>query len=288
MSWLSDWLKSIIMVILLATFVDILLPNQTMQRYVKTVISLFILLTLLQPLFSLFQKSVSVDQMLGKAQALFQDHSASGTALPAFQASSASSQAGGPGQGSTWPQAQSQGASGGMQTLGSIQQQAEELKMQQEEKSRRLMQQQIISLMKQNIEQTPAYKVSDIKLETGKDLNGHMQIRSIRVLVAYRPLSNVPKGQSQTVGAFQVEPVKPVDITIEAGSGQSGGTLGGGGIRAADREAVSVSRSTPSGADQMKTSAGFEQQQSQIRMLLSKAWQVPEDRIDVEVTGEKL
>lgn len=40
MGWLSDWLKSIIMVILLATFVDILLPNQTMQRYVKTVISL--------------------------------------------------------------------------------------------------------------------------------------------------------------------------------------------------------------------------------------------------------
>lgn len=286
MGWLSDWLKSIIMVILLATFVDILLPNQTMQRYVKTVISLFILLTLLQPLFSLFQKSASVDLMLSHAQSLFQDNAASGAALPVFQASSPASQAGGSGQ--TLQQSQTQGSAGSMQTLGSIQQQAETLKMQQEERSQKLMQQQIITLMKQNIEQTPAFKVGDLKLETGKDANGQMQIRSIRVQVAYRPVSVPSKIQTQTVNTFQVEPVKPVDISIEASSGQIDSTsLGGGDNRQIDSKAVSANDSIGN-KQKPKPNTGFEQQQSQIRMLLSKAWQVQEDRIDVEVTGEKL
>ncbi|MEK3721657.1 stage III sporulation protein AF [Paenibacillus sp. FSL H8-0034] len=286
MGWLSDWLKSIIMVILLATFVDILLPNQTMQRYVKTVISLFILLTLLQPLFSLFQKSTSVDLMLSQAQSLFQDNSASGGALPVFQASSPASQAGGPGQ--TLQQSQTQGSAGSMQTLGSIQQQAEALKMQQEERSQKLMQQQIITLMKQNIEQTPAFKVGDLKLETGKDANGQMQIRSIRVQVAYRPASVPSNIQTQTVNTFQVEPVKPIDISIEASSGQIDSTsMGGGDNRQTDSKAASANGSTGN-KQKPKPSTGFEQQQSQIRMLLSKTWQVQEDRIDVEVTGEKL
>ena len=41
MDWLAGWLKTVIMVIMLATFVDLLLPSNTMQRYVKTVLSLF-------------------------------------------------------------------------------------------------------------------------------------------------------------------------------------------------------------------------------------------------------
>ncbi|WP_240413997.1 stage III sporulation protein AF [Paenibacillus periandrae] len=286
MGWLSDWLKSIIMVILLATFVDILLPNQTMQRYVKTVISLFILLTLLQPLFSLFQKSTSVDLMLSQAQSLFQNNSASGAALPVFQASSPASQAGGPGQ--TLQPSQMQGASGSMQSLGSIQQQAEALKIQQEERSQKLMQQQIITLMKQNIEQTPAYKVGDLKLETGKDANGQMQIRSIRAQVAYQPASVSSKIQAQTVNTFQVEPVKPVDISIEAVSGQNDSTSMGGGDKRQTTDSKAVSTNGSSGNRQKSNSnTGYEQQQSQIRMLLSKTWQVQEDRIDVVVTGEK-
>ncbi|SFK93912.1 stage III sporulation protein AF [Paenibacillus sp. 1_12] len=283
MGWLSDWLKSIIVVILLATFVDILLPNQTMQRYVKTVVSLFILLTLLQPIFSLFQKSASVDLMLSNAQSLFQNKSAPGTALPVFQALPTSSQAGSSGQ------TQTQGTSSGMQSLSSIQQQAEELKVQQEERSRKLMQQQIITLMKQNIEQTPAFKVGDLKLETGKDANGQMEIRSIRAQVAYQPLLTPSKVPSQTVKTFQVEPVKPVDILIEPSSGQNDSILRGGGDKGqTGSEAVSASRTNLAGPGQTMTpNTGYEQQQSQIRMLLSKAWQVPEGRIYVEVTGEK-
>jgi stage III sporulation protein AF len=59
--WLSEWLKEIILVILLATFVDLLLPNSSMQRYVKVVVSLFILLTILSPLITLLKVDFNED-----------------------------------------------------------------------------------------------------------------------------------------------------------------------------------------------------------------------------------
>ena len=68
MDWLAGWLKTVIMVIMLATFVDLLLPSNTMQRYVKTVLSLFILLTLLTPVLQLFQKDWNMDQLLSQAE----------------------------------------------------------------------------------------------------------------------------------------------------------------------------------------------------------------------------
>lgn len=51
--WLSGWLRELILVVLLATFVDMLLPNRSMERYVKLVLSLLILLTLITPLINL-------------------------------------------------------------------------------------------------------------------------------------------------------------------------------------------------------------------------------------------
>ncbi|MDK8179336.1 stage III sporulation protein AF [Paenibacillus sp. UMB4589-SE434] len=59
MTWLSQWLKEIIMVILLATFIDLLLPNRTMQRYVKLMMSLIILLILLSPIMKLFDANIT-------------------------------------------------------------------------------------------------------------------------------------------------------------------------------------------------------------------------------------
>ena len=55
MGWLSTWLRELIMIVLLATFVDMLLPNRSMERYVKLVLSLLILLTLLSPITKLLR-----------------------------------------------------------------------------------------------------------------------------------------------------------------------------------------------------------------------------------------
>lgn len=57
--WLSDWLRDIIAVILLAMLVELLLPNKAMQRYARLVVGLFILLTILSPILKLLQTNIS-------------------------------------------------------------------------------------------------------------------------------------------------------------------------------------------------------------------------------------
>ncbi|MFD0958707.1 stage III sporulation protein AF [Paenibacillus chungangensis] len=59
-TWLSDWLRDIIAVILLAVLVELLLPGKAMLRYARLVIGLFILLTILSPVLSLLQDDVSI------------------------------------------------------------------------------------------------------------------------------------------------------------------------------------------------------------------------------------
>lgn len=55
LGWLAEWLRGIIAVVLLASFIDLLLPNRSMQRYVRLVASLIILLTILSPIISLLK-----------------------------------------------------------------------------------------------------------------------------------------------------------------------------------------------------------------------------------------
>ncbi len=50
MNGLSGWLRQVIAVLLLASLIDLLLPNRTMQRYVRLVAGLFILLTMATPI----------------------------------------------------------------------------------------------------------------------------------------------------------------------------------------------------------------------------------------------
>ncbi|USG63648.1 stage III sporulation protein AF [Brevibacillus ruminantium] len=57
MTWLTLWLKKIILLVLLAAFLDLVLPNTSLQRYVKMVMGLIILMTIISPVFALFQLS---------------------------------------------------------------------------------------------------------------------------------------------------------------------------------------------------------------------------------------
>ncbi|BCG60095.1 stage III sporulation protein AF [Paenibacillus sp. URB8-2] len=55
MSWLGGWLREIIMIVLLASFVELLLPSKSMERYARLVLSLLVLLTMLSPIVSLMK-----------------------------------------------------------------------------------------------------------------------------------------------------------------------------------------------------------------------------------------
>lgn len=57
MTWLGEWLKEIVFVVLLAIFVELMLPSKSMQRYVKLVLSLLVLLTLLDPLLEVLSQN---------------------------------------------------------------------------------------------------------------------------------------------------------------------------------------------------------------------------------------
>lgn len=60
---LSLWLQKIILLILIATFLDMLLPNSSMQRYVKLVMGLIILLSIIAPIMQIFQKDLSAEKI---------------------------------------------------------------------------------------------------------------------------------------------------------------------------------------------------------------------------------
>ncbi len=59
MQFITEWISNIILLILLATILELLLPNSSLQRYVKMVVGLLLLSMILNPLFSIFSKDLN-------------------------------------------------------------------------------------------------------------------------------------------------------------------------------------------------------------------------------------
>ncbi len=68
MGWLGGWLREIILVVLLASFVELLLPSKSMERYARLVLSLLILLTMLSPIVSLLKGDAVAELSLAMGQ----------------------------------------------------------------------------------------------------------------------------------------------------------------------------------------------------------------------------
>jgi stage III sporulation protein AF len=64
MSYLTDWITNIILFILLATVVEMLLPNSNMQKYTKLVIGLLLIVVILTPILKLL--STDLDELYVK------------------------------------------------------------------------------------------------------------------------------------------------------------------------------------------------------------------------------
>lgn len=54
MDFLTEWITNIIIFILLATVIDMLLPNSNLQKYVKVVVSLLLITIILSPIMKIF------------------------------------------------------------------------------------------------------------------------------------------------------------------------------------------------------------------------------------------
>lgn len=68
MSFLTGWITNIIIFIILATIMDMLLPNTAMRKYAKMVIGLLLITVLLSPIFKLM--STDVDELIEAAMSM--------------------------------------------------------------------------------------------------------------------------------------------------------------------------------------------------------------------------
>jgi len=64
MAWLSDWLKQILAVLLLAAVVDLLVPGKAYERYTRLALGLIVLTAMLGPLLRLFAEDP--ERLLGR------------------------------------------------------------------------------------------------------------------------------------------------------------------------------------------------------------------------------
>ena len=54
MEFITSWVTNIIVFVLLATVIDMLLPNSAMQKYAKMVIGLLLIAVIISPILKLF------------------------------------------------------------------------------------------------------------------------------------------------------------------------------------------------------------------------------------------
>jgi stage III sporulation protein AF len=59
MQFITEWIHNIIVFILLATVITMLLPNSGLQKYVKFVVSLLLIVLILNPLFKLLRTDIN-------------------------------------------------------------------------------------------------------------------------------------------------------------------------------------------------------------------------------------
>ncbi len=58
MEWLQNWIRNLILVILLAHFIELLLPDNELRRYVKVVIGFFVIIVILTPLLQVTNRQL--------------------------------------------------------------------------------------------------------------------------------------------------------------------------------------------------------------------------------------
>lgn len=189
MTWLSGWLKEIIMVVLLATFVDLILPSRSMERYVKLVLSLLILLTLLSPLIKLLTDAADIK--LAGAFNRFNQQSAAG------------------------------GSTG---SLKQIMEQAKELKNQQQKQSLEWAAREIAAQMQEQIRKQQGGSAAEVQVVLGVQEGAadeaaaqNPYIKGVTVVLKPEDRAGAANaGKSQDPDHdIRVEPVTPVQVEVQ-------------------------------------------------------------------------
>ncbi len=176
MDGLSNWLRQIIAVILLASLIDLILPNRTMQRYVRLVAGLFILMTLATPILQ-WMKGDFTSKLTASLDVV--EHS---------------------------PQRASQ-------QLAMIEEEGAKLRNKHNDQAAQLVSAKLEAAIRSEVEQSEQRGVRkvDIKLERGKDDS----LQVAKVVILLEPESARSSSSSVSSSHKEVEPIAEVDIHIE-------------------------------------------------------------------------
>lgn len=192
LAWLSDWLRDIIAVILLAVLVELLLPGKAMLRYARLVIGLFILLTILSPVLSLLKNDMSTHLEVGMK--LWDERTAAKEVM--------------------------------MPTLEEIKQEAGEMERRREQQSARLTAVALQEAMRSELEKRTDIPIEHIAVDLAweKERSGGQTPFINGVTVTLRSDEDVGGIDADSSGE-EVDTVRPVTVDIDAQSSASGQPL---------------------------------------------------------------
>jgi stage III sporulation protein AF len=179
MAWLNEWVKELILIVLVAAFTDLLLPSHTLQRYVRTVIGLFLLLVLLSPVYQLSQHRWNPDEWMRNAL----------TEQTVKQVA--------------------------MQPLSAIVEQSSVIKAANQKQAKQILEQQLAASMKEGIESGNKVTVENLQVSTKVDGNGKPTIDHVSIILAKdtekaEPVV-APNEKSEPI-IVAIKPIEPVVI----------------------------------------------------------------------------
>ncbi|GIQ70688.1 stage III sporulation protein AF [Xylanibacillus composti] len=188
-AWLSEWLKEIVVIVLLAVFVDLVLPNRSMQRYVKVVLSLLILLAILSPLVELLRSGEQWDVWLQ------------------------------PGAGERIGQPLA--GAGEMASLAAISREAEQMTAERNRQALELAQLRLESAVARTLEESLAIRKADVSAELRPGANPEeVLLKGMAIRLWLRPdaeeaaAAAVRQDSSKPAAIAPIEPVAPVVVAI--------------------------------------------------------------------------
>jgi stage III sporulation protein AF len=188
MNGLAEWLRHIVAVVLLAALVDLLLPNRTMQRYVRFVAGLIVLLTIASPLLQWIKGD-------------FGTQLAAGLVRGGFTAQEVSADA----------------------ELRKIEEAGGQLRQRQNEQAARLVASRMSEEIREAVEQSERRPVDRVEVETD-DGGGAPAVAKVTVVLAAPAAGGRADGKDDGPKPIaDVEPVAPVAIDVTAEMSAEGG-----------------------------------------------------------------
>ncbi|RXT13780.1 stage III sporulation protein AF [Ammoniphilus sp. CFH 90114] len=195
---LSLWLQKIILVVLIATFLDMLLPNSGMQRYVRLVMGLLILLTIISPVLEVIKKDLTSDKI----------------AMRIMKLTSGST-------GEDWEQ---------------IKDYSEKLMQQNEQETQDFVRSQLEGLIQAKVEEDYGIRVSSIKVDMAKEKYKQQEypvISSVQLILD----KDLKASRQEDGGNLRIQPIEPVTISVAGESSQKASTVStSSGLSAAEQK----------------------------------------------------